>query len=254
MFSDFNGICERHEVSDNLFSKISVGSSWEDNVFGQSILGMIKTQPIGVLVTKFKEDSETFSSSTQTKRIKIGTDKRRYIFTLVTQPQPPYTIVIACDDAGHDYKIQLKSILENDKRVKNLIDVGVHKDEDNGKINKIAYPHIAVDAAKKIISGEADRGLLICGTGMGVAISANKVPGIRASVAHDSFSVERLIKSNNAQILCLGQRVIGIELAKKLVGEWLGHQFDVSSASNEKVKNIHEYDGYDYEIVPGGNC
>ncbi|WWC98499.1 ribose 5-phosphate isomerase [Kwoniella sp. B9012] len=171
--------------------------------------------------------------------------------TNLTMAQPPYTIVLACDDAGHDYKSTLKSLLEADKRVKGVIDVGVHKNEE-GKIDKTAYPHVAVDAARKIINGEADRGLLVCGTGMGVAISANKVPGIRASVAHDSFSVERLIKSNNAQILCLGQRVIGIEVAKKLVGEWLGHTFDPESASNEKVKTIHDYDGFEYEAVPGG--
>ncbi|KAE8541548.1 ribose 5-phosphate isomerase [Cryptococcus gattii VGV] len=165
--------------------------------------------------------------------------------------QPPYTIVLACDNAGHEYKSALKALLESDKRVKGVIDVGINKDA-SGKLEDTAYPHIAVDAARKVAKGEADRGLLICGTGMGVAISANKVPGIRASVAHDSFSVERLIKSNNAQILCLGQRVIGIELAKKLVTEWLGHVFDPSSTSNDKVKVIHDYDGFEYEAVPGG--
>ncbi|KAK8850557.1 ribose 5-phosphate isomerase [Kwoniella newhampshirensis] len=164
---------------------------------------------------------------------------------------PPYTIVMACDDAGHEYKSTLKQLLEADTRVKSVIDVGVHLGPD-GKVDTTAYPHVAVDAARKIVNGEADRGLLVCGTGMGVAISANKVPGIRASVAHDSFSVERLVKSNNAQILCLGQRVIGVEVAKKLVGEWLGHVFDPNSASNEKVKVIHDYDGYEYEAVPGG--
>ena len=76
---------------------------------------------------------------------------------------------------------------------------------------------MAVDAARKVAAGEADRALLICGTGLGVAISANKVPGIRAVTAHDSFSVERSVLSNDAQVLCLGQRVIGQELARRLV-------------------------------------
>jgi ribose 5-phosphate isomerase B len=84
---------------------------------------------------------------------------------------------------------------------------------------------------------------------MGVAISANKVPGIRASTAHDSFSVERLVLSNNAQVLCLGQRVIGIEVARKLVSEWLGYVFDESSASAKKVAAISSY-----ETVPGVQC
>lgn len=68
--------------------------------------------------------------------------------------------------------------------------------------------------------------VLICGTGLGVAISANKVKGIRAVTAHDSFSVERSILSNDAQVLCLGARVIGLELARRLVKEWLGYKFD----------------------------
>jgi ribose 5-phosphate isomerase B len=79
---------------------------------------------------------------------------------------------------------------------------------------------------------------------LGVAISANKVPGIRAVTAHDSYSVERSVLSNNAQVLTMGQRVIGIELARRLVREWLGYQFDPKSASAEKVKVIDEYDDH----------
>lgn len=80
-------------------------------------------------------------------------------------------------------------------------------------------------------SGKADRALLICGTGLGVAIAANKVPGVRAVTAHDSFSVERAVLSNDAQVLCLGQRVVGIELARRLVREWVGYRFDPVSLS-----------------------
>ena len=79
-----------------------------------------------------------------------------------------------------------------------------------------AYPHIAVAAARLIAEGKADRALLVCGTGLGVAISANKVPGVRAVTAHDGFSVERSVLSNNAQVLCFGQRVIGLEVARRL--------------------------------------
>lgn len=89
---------------------------------------------------------------------------------------------------------------------------------------------------------QADRALLICGTGLGVAISANKVEGIRAVTAHDPFSVERSVLSNNAQVLCFGQRVIGLELAKKLVQEWVDLRFDEASGSADKVKNISEYE------------
>ncbi|MFP5069059.1 ribose-5-phosphate isomerase [Pseudonocardia nantongensis] len=150
-------------------------------------------------------------------------------------------IVVGADDAGFDYKEKLKADLEGDERVAQVIDVGVGPD------GHTAYPHIGVAAARKIADGEVDRGLLICGTGLGVAISANKVPGIRAVTAHDPFSVERSIKSNDAQVLCMGQRVVGIELARKLVTDWLDHRFDPQSASAEKVAALNDYDRRDGE-------
>jgi len=93
-----------------------------------------------------------------------------------------------------------------------------------------------------IADGKADRALLVCGTGLGVAISANKVPGIRAVTAHDSFSVERAVLSNDAQVLCFGERVVGLELARRLAKEWLGYRFDPNSASAAKVAAIGEYE------------
>jgi ribose 5-phosphate isomerase B len=93
-----------------------------------------------------------------------------------------------------------------------------------------------------VAAGKADRALLVCGTGLGVAISANKVPGIRAVTAHDSYSVERGVLSNNAQVLTFGQRVVGLELARRLAREWLTYRFDESSASAGKVKVITDYE------------
>ncbi len=145
-------------------------------------------------------------------------------------------IVVAADSAGVDYKDVLKKDLEADDRVDEVIDVGVNGDED------VDYPHVAVKGARLIAAGKADRGLFVCGTGMGVAMASNKVRGIRASVAHDSFSVERLIMSNNAQVLTFGERVIGLELARRLAKEWLGYEFDPSSHSAPKVAAIDEYD------------
>lgn len=147
-----------------------------------------------------------------------------------------WRIVLGSDDAGYQYKETIKKDLEADPRVESVLDVGVGSDEHT------AYPHIGVAVGRAIADGQADRGLAICGTGIGVAMAANKVPGIRASVAHDSFSVERLVKSNNAQVLTLGQRVIGIELARKLVDEWLDHTFDENSPSAAKVAVFAEYE------------
>jgi ribose 5-phosphate isomerase B len=147
-----------------------------------------------------------------------------------------WRIVIGADPAGLEYKKALRALLEADPRVSSVEDVGVAEGETTD------YPHIAVVAARKVADGEADRALLICGTGLGVAIAANKVPGIRAVTAHDSYSVERAILSNNAQVLALGQRVIGLELAKKLVTEWLGYRFDPNSPSARKVDAICAYE------------
>jgi ribose 5-phosphate isomerase B len=148
-----------------------------------------------------------------------------------------FRLVVGSDDAGFDYKEIIKADLLKDPRVASVVDVGVDAD------GHTAYPHVAVDAAKLVANGEADRAILICGTGLGVAISANKVPGIRAVTAHDSFSVERSILSNDAQVLCMGQRVVGVEVARRMAKEWLGYTFDPSSASASKVAAICSYDG-----------
>jgi ribose 5-phosphate isomerase B len=145
-------------------------------------------------------------------------------------------IVIGSDDAGFDYKEALKTDLLASDLVESVTDVGVDAD------GHTEYPRVAIRAAEMVASGEADRALLFCGTGLGVAISANKVDGIRAVTAHDSFSVERSVLSNNAQVLTMGQRVIGLELARRLVREWLTYRFDESSASADKVKVLSEYE------------
>lgn len=158
-----------------------------------------------------------------------------------TTGNEPFRIAIGCDDAGVSYKKAIIADLEKDPRVKSITDVGVADKSDS-----TAYPHIAVDAAKLVAAGEADRAILICGTGLGVAISANKVPGIRAVTAHDSFSVERSVLSNDAQVLCMGERVVGLELARRLAKEWLGYRFDPKSKSAEKVKAIMEHEAKNY--------
>lgn len=150
-----------------------------------------------------------------------------------------YRIVVGADRAGYDYKEALKRDLAADDRVVEVIDVGVDATGDTD------YPDVAVAAARKVAAGEADRALLVCGTGLGVAIAANKVPGIRAVTAHDSYSVERSVLSNNAQVLTFGQRVIGLELARRLAKEWLNYEFDETSPSAKKVAAIRAYEESD---------
>ncbi|WP_262107262.1 RpiB/LacA/LacB family sugar-phosphate isomerase [Arthrobacter sp. Marseille-P9274] len=149
-------------------------------------------------------------------------------------------LILGSDEAGVDYKDQILADLRQDPRVGEIIDIGVNRsDEDFAK----PYPYIGIAAGELIRDGRADRAILFCGTGLGVAISANKVEGIRAATAHDSFSVERSVLSNNCQILTMGQRVIGLELARRLAKEWIGYTFDPSSASAAKVQVLEEFEG-----------
>jgi ribose 5-phosphate isomerase B len=145
-------------------------------------------------------------------------------------------LVVGSDDAGFDYKEVLKSDLEASSGVASVVDVGVDSS------GHTPYPTIAIAAAEMIARGEADRALLVCGTGLGVAIAANKVQGVRAVTAHDSFSVERAVLSNDAQVLTFGQRVVGLELARRLAKEWLTYRFDPSSASADKVRVITDFE------------
>ena len=146
-------------------------------------------------------------------------------------------LIIGADDAGFEYKEALKADLEASDLVESVTDVGVDA------TSHTPYPSVAIAAAELIAAGKADRALLVCGTGLGVAIAANKVPGVRAVTAHDSFSVERSVLSNNAQVLTFGQRVVGLELARRLAREWLTYTFDETSASAEKVTLIKDYEG-----------
>jgi len=145
-------------------------------------------------------------------------------------------IIIGCDNAAVAFKNQIKKfVTELGYEVE---DVGVGTEED-----KTAYPYIAKRVAKKV---QADlnntRGILICGTGIGMSITANKFKGIRAAVGHDGYSVERSRLSNDCNILCMGARVIGIELGKMNVKEWLSLG-GVVEASKDKVKAMCEVEG-----------
>ena len=104
------------------------------------------------------------------------------------------------------------------------------------------YADTAARTAKAVKDGTFDRAILICGTGIGVCISANKVPGIRAALAHDTYSAERAALSNNAQVLTMGARVIGPELAKAIVDTWLPLNFDPKGRSAGNVAAIDALD------------
>jgi ribose 5-phosphate isomerase B len=140
-------------------------------------------------------------------------------------------IVIGCDEAAVDLKNTLKKLLE-ELHIP-VEDLGVESRED-----KTAYPVIAARVCGKIIeSGFQKRGVLICGTGIGMCMSANKFRGIRAAVCHDIFSARRSILSNNGNVACFGERVIGAELAKAILAEWVALEFK-DGPSTAKVAAI----------------
>jgi RpiB/LacA/LacB family sugar-phosphate isomerase len=93
-----------------------------------------------------------------------------------------------------------------------------------------------------VLDGTYDRAILCCGTGIGVALSANKVPGIRAAQTHDTYSAERAVLSNNAQIITMGARVVGSELAKSIADAFLRSDFDPAGRSAGNVRAINELD------------
>ncbi len=124
-----------------------------------------------------------------------------------------------------------------------VFDMGVHNEE-----NAVDYPDVAEELALTIARNEYDRGILICGTGIGMAIVANKVPGVRAACAHDVYSAERARKSNDAQVLTMGSLVVGPELAKSLVDAWLASEF-AGGRSAPKVEKIKAIDAKYRKLV-----
>ena len=140
-------------------------------------------------------------------------------------------IAIGCDHNGLELKNVIIQLLR-EKRIE-FEDFGTTTEE------PVDYPDIAEKVANSIARRKHERGILICGTGLGMAMAANKVRGIRAGTCHDIYSAERSRKSNNAQILTMGALIIGPELAKKLIEAWLISEFQ-GGRSERKVRKIME--------------
>ena len=104
------------------------------------------------------------------------------------------------------------------------------------------YADLSAAVSHRVLAGEFDRAILCCGTGIGVCMAANKIPGIRAAQTHDTYSAERAAKSNNAQIITMGARVIGPELAKAIVDTWLASAFDPAGSSAANVDAVNRLD------------
>jgi ribose 5-phosphate isomerase B len=150
----------------------------------------------------------------------------------VSAPTKP--IAVGADDAAFELKAKIVDYLKS-KGIP-VEDYGVNQPDPS-----VLYPDVALTVAQAVAAGKHDRGILMCGTGIGVAITANKVPGIRAAVCHDPYSTERSRKSNDCQIMTLGSRVVGEELAKSLVDTWLASDYQ-GGKSAPKVERMKEID------------
>ena len=140
-------------------------------------------------------------------------------------------VAIGCDPNA----VQLKEVLK-----KHLEDLG-HEYQDYGSADTV-YANVAIQVAEAVAGGKHDRGILICGTGIGVCISANKVPGAYAALCSDAYSAERARKSNNANIMTLGSQVTGPELAKVLVTIWMSSEYTPGGRSEPKIQRICQYE------------
>ncbi|MEU6405473.1 RpiB/LacA/LacB family sugar-phosphate isomerase [Streptomyces sp. NPDC046985] len=143
-------------------------------------------------------------------------------------------IAVASDAAGALHREALAADLHAHPLVERVVDLTPGAPP--------PYPEAALVAARLVADGGVDRALLVCHTGLGVAVAANKVAGIRAVTAHDSYSVEHAVRYTNAQVLCLGQAIVSLEFARGLLAVWLAHRFDPAVSASAKVAAITAYE------------
>jgi len=142
-------------------------------------------------------------------------------------------VVIGAPSNGSVLKDQIKDFLEQDERVAEVIDISTPE---------VTYPAVSFQAAERVVAGQADRAVLVCGTGVGTAIAANKVEGARAATAHDLITVRGAVENYDAQILCMGQNVIAPIYARALIDLWLDLRHDPEGFYGPKIREIDRYE------------
>lgn len=143
-------------------------------------------------------------------------------------------LAIGCDHAGYALKEVIKE---------HLTELGYeYKDFGTFDENSVDYPDYAYYVAKAVKSGECEKGILVCGTGIGMSIAANKIPGIRCALCHDMFSARATRQHNDSNIIAMGARVIGNTLALKVLDAWLGEEFEGGRHARrvDKISNIED--------------
>jgi ribose 5-phosphate isomerase B len=139
-------------------------------------------------------------------------------------------IAIGADHGGYQLKAEVKQMLESLGH--ELIDVG------SFSADSVDYPDYAQPVCQKVVSGEVDKGILICGTGIGMCIAANKIPHIRCALVHDVFSAKATREHNDSNVLAMGARVIGAGLALEIVKTWVGTDFSGEERHRQRIGKI----------------
>lgn len=147
-------------------------------------------------------------------------------------------IAMGADHAAYSFKDEIKDYLE--EKGHTVKDLGTNGPE------RVDYPDFGIAVGESVAKGESEKGIIICGTGVGISISANKVKGIRAVVCSEPYSAKLSIEHNNANVLAMGARVIGIEMAKMIVDEWLNAEFQ-GGRHAERVDKITKYEDSQYK-------
>ena len=140
-------------------------------------------------------------------------------------------VAIGADHAGFPLKEHLISVLRR-RGDHEVVDLGTHSTD------SVDYPDVTVAVARAVQSGEADRGIVVCGSGVGAAIAANKVVGIRAALAHDHYSAHQAVEHDDANVLCLGGRVVGSNVAVELTDAFLGAGFTGEERHRRRLAKI----------------
>ncbi|EOL43121.1 ribose 5-phosphate isomerase B [Enterococcus phoeniculicola] len=141
-------------------------------------------------------------------------------------------VAVGADINAFELKEELKRYLEGEGF--EVVDYGIYSKD------PVDYPRVAAKVAEGILNKEAERGILFCGTGIGMALAANKVKGIRAAQTHDTYSAERAELSNQAQIITIGSKVVGVELAKKIVSAYLSADFSFEGSGKNSARKVEE--------------
>lgn len=139
-------------------------------------------------------------------------------------------IALGCDHGGFPLKARLRSVIE--AAGYGLIDCGTDSDR------PVDYPDYALKVAEVLRAGQAERGVLVCGSGVGVAVAANKIPGIRAGVCHDTYSAHQAVEHDDLNVLCLGARVVGEELAAEIVSAFLAARFSQEARHVRRLQKV----------------